>query len=215
MQPQQAEHGRQHHRGDVVDGERDAGGGGDVGRVGDFLEVTVHGDCQREEHMVGDVEQRGDSGVLHEGVTRENSDQPGVFKQQRAPLAPFADEFSDERREVNVDRAVHQKQHGQRGRAVAEPLHHQKPGEHHEDLAARAGQKCQRVIQPVAAAQDEFFALLVFLRKVRVCDSREQNQRAGQPAGNDVDIFVIQIQHGEAGVNQREREQRGERADRD
>ena len=97
-------------RDDVADGESDACGAGHVGGIGDLLEVGLHGDGQREESMVDEIEAGGNPGVVDKGVPGEDQYQADIFEHQRLALADAADERADLRRENHVEDGVDQEQ---------------------------------------------------------------------------------------------------------
>ena len=137
LNPNVSEERRNHHRGNVIDGERNARRRGNVGGIGDLLEVGLDGDGEREKHVIDNVQARRHVGVLHECVGGEDADQADVFQGERVAFANAPDPRADLLREEKVEQMVDQEQRRDIGRRIAELLHHQETGEDHENLPSR------------------------------------------------------------------------------
>ncbi len=170
----------------MVDGETEARRGGDVGRIGDLLEVRLDGDGHGEEHVIQNIEADRHPRRLDESVGGEHADQADVFQRQGAALAPPRDKPADARGDDDVDGAVDQEHERDGGGVETELLDHQEAGEHGEDLAPRPGHEGQRIEKPVAPADDHPLALLGRHREAREGDPDDDGDHEGQAAAQHV-----------------------------
>ena len=104
-QPDQPECRRDADGSYMVDRKGDTGRRRDVGRVGDLLEIGLHGNRQREECVVDHVEARCKEGILDKGVGNKHRDQTDIFRAKCIAFAEAADQGADPWRESHVEKA--------------------------------------------------------------------------------------------------------------
>ena len=158
--------------------------------------------------MVQHIQAGGDVGVLHEGVGGEDADQADVFHGEGAAFADASDPCADALGEQEVEQVVDEEQRGDVRRRIAELLHHQKAGEHHEDLPSGAGEERQAVVEPIARAQHHFLALGRLGREVGEARQGQRDQHRC-PAGGQVDPVIGEAEDFQHHVHRGERHQRG------
>ena len=130
--------------------------------------------------------------IVDEGIGNKYADQTNVFKDQGRPFTYPAYHSTDACRKKHVQCGIHQKQNRNRSNAVTEFFNHQESGKDDEDLAARSGKKRQRIVEPVAFAQDQFPTLSHPDRKLWKAQPRPDRNSDCDAASQDIDRDEIQ-----------------------
>lgn len=170
--PEIAQRCGQKHRRDMVDREGHGGGGCDIGRIGDLLEIGLQAERHPEQHVIHHIERRGQHQSPTEGIDpaihQKHDQQPRMLHHQDPPLAVARKPAPDEGRKQQVGQIVDQEKRGQLVHLQAEALHHHEGREHHENLPPRAGHELQQVVKPIAPPQHHMLVLRVGRLELRI-----------------------------------------------
>ena len=95
-------------------------------------------------------------------------------------------------RKQDIDHQIDHEQPGHLFNRKAELFDHHKACKHHKYLPPRARHQLQRVIQPIAAAQDHVFMLRMRRLELWIGQQAEQRYQRGYPACHHINCVVIQ-----------------------
>ena len=93
------------------------------------------------------------------------------------------------------------KQHGQGCSTVAKFFHHHETSEHHENLAPRAGQEGQDIVQPVTLPQYQPFMLNDFPWIMRIAGAGSDGNGNGQSTAYDIGQGIGKPQYFESKID--------------
>ena len=180
----------------MIDGEGHRRRRGDVGRIGDLLEIGLLREGQRKEQMIDDIERRcqcrAPSEPVDAAIGDEHADQACIFEGKRPFLANPVDHPAHHRREQDVGGIVDQEQEGQLVYGEAEMLDHHEGGKYHENLPTRPRHELQRVIEPVTASQDQPVMLRCVHREGGIGKPAIDGDGNGDAAAGHIDGVIAQ-----------------------
>ena len=117
--------------------------------------------------MICHIEPGCPVGVIDKSVSGKHTEQTAVLKGQCPALTNAPHQRANTTRKSPVKKMVNNKQRGNITDAITKLLNHQETGKHRKDLPPRAAHKGQGVIQPIAFAHQQLFALGCFACEAR------------------------------------------------
>ena len=172
--------------------------GRDIARIGDFLEIGLERERQREQQVIHDIERGGQHHApakhVDAAIGHEDQCQPGIFEQQRRAFAIAMHRPPHQRRADHVGHEIDQEQRRDLMHLEAEFLDHHEAGEHHEYLPPCARHELQGIVEPVPAAQHHALNLRIRGLELRIDEQAEQRDQRGKAPGHQVDGVVAEIE---------------------
>jgi len=178
----------------MIDRKADACRRRDVLGIGDLLEIGFDRDCKGEEQVIDDIETRRHQMVVHKGIAGEDSDQADIFQDQRTPFPDLPDDPTDIGGDPDIRDQIDHVEQRDGGDVVSELVDHQECREDHENLPPGAPHEGERVVKPIAFAQEQRLGLHLFGFEERVVEAAEGGDREGKQAGDQIQRLISQVQ---------------------